>query len=93
MKTDVKPNNVSGIIMPHNWDETGKVIGIAIYTSNEDVYLVEHNSLEPDLLLLINKKAEVKGRIRERLDGKKTIAVHSYSISDEKAGKMDDRLA
>ena len=72
--------DVSGIILPHNWDENGMVSQIAIYTNTEEVFGVAHNRLTPDLMSLIHKKVEVKGKIRERSDGKKSIAVQNYIV-------------
>ena len=75
--------DVTGIIMPHNWDENGKVIQIAIYTNTEEVIVVLQNSLSQELMRLIHKRVEVKGRIRERPDGNKSMVVQKYVIGEE----------
>ena len=54
--------NITGIIIPSNWDENGNVIQIAIYTNKEEVYLVEHNRQERELLKHIKRRVEVKGK-------------------------------
>ena len=82
MKT-LQKKDITGIVMPHNWDEDGKIIQIAIYTNKEEVYLVEHNHLAQELLKLINRRVEVKGRKRVRMDGNKYIAVHNYIVLEE----------
>ena len=74
---------VTGIIMPNNWDKNGKVIQIAIYTNSEEVYLVEHNHLGQELLSHINRRVEVSGKKRERLDGNKYITVQKYVVLEE----------
>ena len=74
---------VTGIIMPNNWDNNGNVIQIAIYTNSEEVYLVEHNHLGQELLSHINRRVEVSGKKRERLDGNKYITVQKYVVLEE----------
>jgi hypothetical protein len=80
-----KPQNpeVTGIIMPNNWDKNGNVIQIAIYTNEEEVYLVEHNHLGQELLNHINRRVEVRGKKRERLDGNSYIVVQKYNVLKE----------
>ena len=72
--------DVIGIIIPNNWDENGRVVQIAIYTNKEDVYLVEHNRREKELLNFINKRVSVKGKVVEGIDGNKLMAVNNYSV-------------
>jgi hypothetical protein len=73
----------TGIIMPHNWDEGGRIIEIALYTNTEEVYAVEHNRLTQELMNLMHNRVEVKGKIMERQDGSKSIAVQSYMVLEK----------
>ena len=73
-------SDVTGIIIPNNWDENGRVVQIAIYTNKEDVYLVEHRRQGKELLDHINKRVIVKGEIGEGNDGNKLIVVNNYSV-------------
>ena len=82
MKKSQNPK-VTGIIMPNNWDKNGKVIQIAIYTDSEEVYLVEHNHLGQELLSHINRRVEVRGKKRERLDGSQYISVEKYFVLEK----------
>ena len=77
--------NITGIIMPNNWDENGKVIEIALYTNTEDVYTVENSSLKQELISLRQKKVEIKGKIRQDPNGNKSISAHSYILLDDAA--------
>ena len=72
--------DVIGIIIPNNWDENGRVIQIAIYTNTEEVYLVEHNRQEKELLNHIKKRVAVKGKIVEGNEGNKLLIVNNYSV-------------
>ena len=67
---------VAGIIMPNNWDETGRIIEIALYTNNEEVYTVEHNKLLKELMNFMHQSVEIKGRIRKYPDGRKSIVAY-----------------
>ncbi len=73
----------TGIIMPHNWDENGRIIEIALYTNSEEVYALEHNRLTQELMNFIQKRVEIKGNIRKHPDGNKSISAHNYIILDE----------
>ena len=42
-KKAVSKNTIEGLIIPNKWDENGKIIGIAIHTNKEEIYLVAHN--------------------------------------------------
>jgi hypothetical protein len=70
--------DISGIIMPNNWDETGRIIEIALYANNEDVYIVEHNSLTEELMNFMHQRVEIKGKIRGHPDGRKFLFAHNY---------------
>ena len=70
--------------MPNKWNENGKIIGIAIHTDNEEIYIVAHNRVEGVLLNQLHEKVRIKGKIMERLDGNKLIHVSSFQpILDE----------
>ena len=76
---------ISGIVIPEQWDANGKVVTVTIHTNDEKVFLVEHTKIGNDLLDLIHKKVEVTGKIRERLDGKTSIGIKSYTTIDEQS--------
>jgi hypothetical protein len=82
--------NVTGIIMPHNWDDNGRVTQIAVYTNKEEVYLVEPNQKEKELLTCINKRIAVKGQILRGDAGKLTVVVKNYSVLAEDADDEND---
>ena len=71
---------ISGIIMPHSWDENGTVVQIALYTDKEEVFHVEENRLTQVLINLVQKQVEVKGKIQKRADGSPSIAVQNYRV-------------
>ena len=74
---------IIGIIMPNNWDEKGKVIEIALYTNQEEIYALENNTLTQELISLLQKKVEIKGKIKKHPDGNKSISVHYYILLNE----------
>ena len=76
--------DVSGIIIPHNWDEEGRIIEIALYTNTEEIYGMEHNSLTQGLMHLMHKRIVVNGIIKDCPGGAKSIAVQNYfELEDE----------
>jgi hypothetical protein len=69
---------VEGLVIANQWDENGKIIGIAIHTNKEEVYLVAPNRIERELLRHLKLKVGVKGKIMQRPDGSKLIHVKSF---------------
>ena len=78
------PANVTGIIMPNRWDYNGRINEIAIYTGTEEVYRVEPSRLAHEIMMnFMHKRIAAQGQISERLDGKMTIAIQEFSVSEE----------
>ena len=71
-------DDITGIVMNHNWDEDGKVIQIAIYTNKEEVYPIEHNQKEKELLNYIGSKVSVKGEMLRKNNGEQSIIVKNF---------------
>ena len=76
---EVSRNIIEGLVVPNDWGEQGKVIGIAIHTDREELYLVAHNRMEAELLNHLHVKVGIQGKIMERLDGSKLIHVRSFT--------------
>ena len=57
-----KEKAVEGLIIPNKWDDKGKIIGIAIHTDKEEIYLVAHNRIEGELLNNLHIKVEMQGK-------------------------------
>lgn len=74
---------VKGIIMPHNWDETGRTVEIALYTNTEEVYALECNSLTTELMNLVQRRVEIRGEWSEHPDGQISITVNNYVLLKE----------
>ena len=70
-------NDITGIILADQWDENGKVIGIAVHIDQEEIYIVAQNKRIKELANLIQTKARMEGKIKEGLDGKKFIYVET----------------
>ena len=75
--------NITGIIMPHDWDESGRIIEIALYTDTEEVYALEHNSLTGELMNLLHRSVEIKGNMRKHPAGNRSISAHNYIVLEE----------
>ena len=80
----ISRNGIEGLIIPNKWDKNGNIIGIAIHTDKEEVYVVAHNRMEVELLNQLHIKVRIKGKIMQRLDGNKLIHVKNFQrILDE----------
>ena len=74
---------ISGIIMPHNWDQSGRIVEIALYTYTEEIYPMAHNRLTPELIKLLHRSVEIKGKMMEHPDGNKSIAAQRYVLLND----------
>jgi len=77
---NTKERTISGIIIPGEWDENGKVIGLAIETTDEEKYLVYKNNKGKELLEFIQYKVEATGTARADEHGEMTIKVDRYNL-------------
>jgi hypothetical protein len=75
---------ISGIVVPSQWDEAGNIIGLTIQSFNEIEYLVERRRTGQNLHLLLHKKVQVVGRVKEQLDGKKTISIRKFKLMENR---------
>jgi len=75
MKRPAPQNDITGIILANQWDENGNVIGISVYTNQEEIYIVAPTKQIKELVDLIQTKVRVEGKIKERLNGKKIVYV------------------
>lgn len=76
-KRPAPKNDITGIILANQWDDKGNVIGIALHTDQEDIYLVNLNKRIKDITNFIQRTVIVEGKIEERLDGKKIVHVET----------------
>ena len=90
MKKRTKDNQplIEGIIIPSQWDDNGKIIGVSINTNDEKEYLIELFGAGNDLLSLIHQKVAVRGKIRQRIDGSNLIRVTNYKPVPEKLNEI-----
>ena len=75
-----KERTISGIIIPGDWDENGKVIGIVIETTDEEKYLVYQNNKGKELLELTQYKVDATGTVTADEHGDMTIKVNRYNL-------------
>ena len=69
---------IKGIIIPVDWDKKGKVTGAAIFTPDEDEFLIEKDGKGNELIGLIHKEVEVEGVLKE-VNHKKKISVRKIT--------------
>jgi hypothetical protein len=60
----------------------GLVTEQGIVTYDGQVYAVVENSMGKEVMRLLNRKVEVIGKIVERGDGRKSIEISNYGISE-----------
>jgi hypothetical protein len=77
MKRGRKQIRIRGIVIPAGWDAEGNAIKAAIFTANEEEFLIEENTNSKQLLSLIRQEVEVSGIVTEEA-GQKVITVEDY---------------
>lgn len=71
---------VTGIIIANGWDMNGQITDVAIYTDNEEIYLVVKKTSAEDLLTAVQKRVSIIGNIFKLSNGRKGIDVKSFKI-------------
>lgn len=90
-----KLKKIEGYVSPMKWDENNDVISIAIVDEDDDSYYVEPEDQESKLMNLMDKKVEVRGKVRTS-KGKQYIDVRSFEViptddyDDDDFGDDDD---
>jgi len=69
---------IKGIVIPVDWDEKGRAVSVAIFTQDEDEYIIQKDLKGKELLDLIHKELEVSGFVK-KVDKKKIIVVKTYA--------------
>jgi len=72
--------SVTGIILANGWDENGNITEVAIFSDNEEIYLVGKNECGQGLLNTIQKEVKVEGKIIQQTNGHKRIEIRSIQI-------------
>ena len=78
---------ITGIVLADQWDESGNVIGVSVYTDREEVYIVAQNERIKELIRLVQPRVRVSGGIKEESDGKKFLhveTVRTFSKENER---------
>ena len=70
---------LSGIVIPSDWDEGGKITAIALSTADENIVLLAGKVSKEQLFQLMQMEVEISGRLTVAADHK-TIAVEDYRL-------------
>lgn len=73
---------IRGVVVPHKWDENGRVVAITILTHDEDVYHIENDGRGNELKAFIRENVEVSGTVKP-VDGKKVVQVKKFRLQKE----------
>jgi hypothetical protein len=69
---------VRGILVPVEWDESGRVLTTAVSTDQEDEFVIDDNKGE-ELRVHLRAEVEVTGRLRES-EGRRIIRVKKFAL-------------
>ncbi|MDD5207474.1 MAG: hypothetical protein PHS17_18745 [Desulfobacterales bacterium] len=83
-----KQRTISGLILPVEWDESDKVVGVVIETADEESFIVDPDTKGRELLKFMHHKVEVTGRVRPGEYGDMHIKIIKCVRIDQK--KADD---
>ena len=70
---------IAGVIIPAEWDQDGRVIGVSISTFDEDEYWVQEQVRGSELIQHVRRQVEVLGW-PEIEQGRKSITVKTYKL-------------
>jgi hypothetical protein len=70
--------NISGIIIPVDWDANGNVVKMAIATHTEEEYFIEDGDKDDRLWSFLREEVKITG-VLKRKAGKKIIRIKEIS--------------
>jgi hypothetical protein len=81
--------SVRGILVPVEWDESGRVLTTAVSTDQEDEFVIDNDNRGEELCVHLRAEVEVTGRLRER-EGRRIIRVEEFTLlkSFDQRGKI-----
>jgi hypothetical protein len=80
-----KHANVSGVVVPTEWDESDRLVEVALFSPEDGELTVSLQGAGRKLLGLTHCRVAVQGRIVAQ-GGRKVIEVHSYKVLADAAG-------
>jgi len=72
---------LKGLIVPSQWDNNGKITGIAVSCFDEEEYQILMDEIGRGLMGFLHKQVEIFGQCTGR-NRTKTIRVKGFSIND-----------
>lgn len=69
---DHEPVIVRGLVIPADWDNEGRIVGVFIATADEDQYFVRERDVVGPLLERLREEVILSGIVQEA-DGKKLL--------------------
>lgn len=70
-----------GIVIPADWDASGRPLAVALSTYKEEIFLVDASNLAGMTLgRMIHKKVKVTGWIQTQESGKMLISVEHFEV-------------
>lgn len=80
----------TGIVIPVHWDETGTPLALAIFTDEEQEYLIDDaNEIGRMLHTLIRQRIRVTGVLDDSLENRQRITVKTFERIE---GREDEML-
>ena len=80
-----KHASVSGVVVPTEWDESDRLVEVALFSPEDGELTVGSSGAGPKLLGLTHCRVAVQGRILAQ-GGRKVIEVASYKVLADAAG-------
>ena len=74
---DTKKITLTGVLVPDQWEENGKITGLALLTNDESKYVVNSKKIKQDITPMLRKKIEVSGLLNTKAH-EKTILVTDF---------------
>jgi hypothetical protein len=70
---------IRGILVPVEWDESGRVLATAVSTDQENEFVIDNNNRGEELRVHLRAEVVVTGRLRES-EGRRIIRVERFAL-------------
>lgn len=79
------PRKIKGLVIPSQWNETGRVVAVVIAAYDEVEYQVEETSA-PGLMNCLHQLVEIEGVVSEIRTERPLIRADRFRVLDELPG-------
>ena len=75
-----KKFTLAGVLVPDQWAENGEITGFALYTDDEQKYVLHYSADKSNLISMLHQTIKVNGTVTDDAGEEKYIIVNALQL-------------